>query len=157
MSHWGTQLWRILHGTAEKIGYIQNALIAQDEMREVIFLFNAVEAIMPCELCRKHYKEWRAKHPIRSWPDVYKGRPAEFREQIRRWLWELHEHVNQSKGIESSLPFEKLSTQYGNVELTKDYEQFRTILQTTSWVGKVQPLDIKVFTRHFTLLIKLRR
>lgn len=126
-------------------------------MREVLFLLNAVEAIMPCDLCRKHYKEWRAKHPIGSWPEVYKGRPGDFRERIRKWLWELHENVNRSKGLESALPFEKLSEQYGNVEFAKEYEQFRIILQTTGWVGKVLPQDIKVFTRHFTILNRLRR
>jgi hypothetical protein len=157
MSHWGTPLWKILHGTAEKIGYIQNSLISQDEMREVVFLLNAVEAIMPCDLCRKHYKDWKAKHPISSWPEVYKGRPGDFRERIRRWLWELHENVNHSKGLEHSLPFEKLSEQYGNVDLVKEYEQFRSILQTTGWVGKVLPQHIKLFTRHFTILNRLRR
>lgn len=157
MSHWGVPLWKILHGTAEKIGYIQNSLMSQDEMREMLFLLNAVEAIMPCDLCRKHYKEWRAKHPISSWPEILKGQPGEFRERMRRWLWELHENVNRSKGGEISLPFEKLPELYGSVELKKEYEEFRTILQTTSWVGKVQPQDIKVFTRHFTILIKLRR
>jgi hypothetical protein len=157
MAHWGLPLWKVLHGMAEKIGYLETPLLAQDEMRETIFFLYSVEAIMPCDLCRKHFKDWKAKHPIGNWPEKYKGRPGEFREQIRKWLWELHQNVNQSKGTENTVPFEQLTELYRSVDLLREYQEFRTILQTTSWVGKVLPQHIKMFTRHFTILNRLRR
>ena len=114
ISDWGPPLWKILHASAERAGAYSTEMRMVDEIRAWIRLLKTTEGVLPCPLCRNHYMEWRKAHPPE---DLLRYRGSIFKEELRRWLWGLHEHVNTHRGIqpEARLSFEDLSGAYASV------------------------------------------
>jgi hypothetical protein len=56
-------------------------------------------------------REWRLKHPIEN---IMGYRGEYFKDRLCSWLWELHESVNEEKGVlaEHRLPKESLGEKY---------------------------------------------
>ena len=90
-SEWGPPLWRLLHTLAERLGRQTVPLLAQDEFRAWIAVLQGVEGIMPCQLCRGHYRAWRTARPLEG---LFGSADAS-----REWLWALHEDVNERRGV----------------------------------------------------------
>ncbi len=94
-SEWGPRLWRVLHTLAERLGRQGVPLLAMDEVRAWIFLLRETGEVMPCALCRKHYKEWRKEHPLDAFLETRGG--GLLQQRARSWLWSLHEAVNRRR------------------------------------------------------------
>jgi hypothetical protein len=116
-SEWGPPLWRILHTLAERVGKQTVLMLAQDETRAWIGLLQHVEGIMPCQMCRGHYRAWRTR---RSLEGLYGGSDAS-----REWVWALHEDVNQRRGVtaEQGVPFARLTELYGPGRNRQEFQQ----------------------------------
>lgn len=96
-SDWGPHLWWLLHTAAEAIG--REGLprtMEQDERQSWILFLRVVGAVMPCALCRGHFREWQKAHPLERFLEV---RGAELRLAARRWVWRLHEKVNDQREV----------------------------------------------------------
>ena len=65
---------------------------------------------MPCKICRKHYSEWKLAHPLKTLG------LGDFRGNLRRWLYELHENINKRKGAKSPV-FEEVEGMYKDVQI----------------------------------------
>ncbi len=106
-SEWGPPLWRLLHTLAERLGRQTVPLLAQDEFRAWIAVLQGVEGIMPCQLCRGHYRAWRTARPLEG---LFGSADAS-----REWLWALHEAVNEQRGVaaEGRITFAQLGDVYG--------------------------------------------
>jgi len=103
---WGPHLWIVLHGYAEHAGSSID-WIQIDEIRAWIHMLRLTEGVLPCARCRAHYKEWRLQHPLE---DLLTRRDEMFKEDLRRWIWGLHESVNTQRDLtaDQHLPFEGL-------------------------------------------------
>jgi len=119
-SEWGPHLWKILHKCAEKCGKQTIQMLHEDEIRAFIHLLQIVDAILPCTLCEKHYREWRMKRP----PAFLGKTPAEFHEAATHWVWELHNHVNQMRGL-AIMPF---SEDFGTKDLQESLKTLMEVL-----------------------------
>jgi hypothetical protein len=97
-------------------------MLAQDELRAWIALLQGVEGIMPCQLCRGHYRIWKRKRPLEG---LYGGADAS-----REWLWSLHEEVNKQREVpaEQRVPFARLAELYGGTRTRQDLQQDINIL-----------------------------
>lgn len=127
-SEWGPPLWRILHTLAGRLGGHAVPFIQKDEARCWMLLLRAVEDAMPCQLCRSHYKRWRAAHPIEDFMPM--GGLA-LRLAAQRWLWALHDEVNRERGA-AALTFEEAEALYagrGNADLAADTEKVGALLK----------------------------
>jgi len=94
-TEWGPILWRILHGSAERAGTTPFVMYQADEVRLWINLLKQTAKILPCPTCSEHYRLYLAENPV----DVLKQMDySTIRDWIRRWLWILHNEVNQSFG-----------------------------------------------------------
>jgi len=79
---WGSSAWIFLYcivntfpenpSTIEKIHYEK--------------FFNDLKNVLPCTICRKHYKKWLVLMPI----DKY----LKSKESLKEWLFLLHNFVN---------------------------------------------------------------
>lgn len=91
-SVWGPGLWEVLHAVGAQGGR-SPASIRGDEERELKWLFNNLESVIPCAECRKHLVEYRRAHPV---PDGAEGFGA--------WVWTFHNAVNERLG-KAQVPF----------------------------------------------------
>jgi len=115
---------------------------------------------MPCALCRTHYKTWckktGASHPI----SAIQGRGEEFRVAARTWLWELHEEVNNSRGISMGTrpPLSEMPALYGSrttEALDADVQLFFTVLKEAALIHQVDGAAVRQFRASLGLLRKL--
>ena len=53
---------------------------------------------MPCAVCRKHYREWRKLQSLERFSGL---EGSYFQEEAERWVWALHDEVNQQRGVEA--------------------------------------------------------
>ena len=150
-TEWGPLLWQMLHGCAEKLGRAPNTLIFQDHRREMIFILRYTELIMPCQMCRNHYKEWRTKHPIDQFPDTQN----EFREAVRKWLYDLHEEVNQSHSKAGLIKIEDLPKKYGGFDLKDVGQRFFQLMDRALRLKAVGREELKKFNTHYTFLSRI--
>ena len=149
---WGPPLWKILHGIAECLGNQTIPMIATDEAHEIVFLLRDVEKIMPCQLCRNHYREWRKNHPLE---DLDRLRGFMLKTAVRQWVFDCHEHVNHSRNIESGFTVEQMPELYGNVDFKEAWGDFFTKVKLNTEVGLVSQSVLQNFHRRFGMLRKL--
>lgn len=145
---WGPSLWTILHIMAEKLGKQPVELLASDEAREIVFILRLTEHIMPCEKCRKHYKEYLKKNPI----DDFKDRRGEFlRQAVRLWIWKLHNTVNESNA-QPSFPVDELTNHYQRMDIGHAVKEFYPVINRSIALGLLASEPFKSFRRHCSLL-----
>jgi hypothetical protein len=83
--YWGPLLWKLLHLLAEPTHNSERLHIWK-------IVLHKTALIMPCEKCRKHLSEYLLAHKL---------------ENIRTYLWKLHNSVNERNGM-SLFPEEQL-------------------------------------------------
>jgi hypothetical protein len=149
---WGPPLWKLLHGIAEALGNQPVAMLATDEAHEIVFLLRDVEKIMPCQLCRTHYHAYRKDHPLE---DIDRLRGFMLKTGVREWLYNLHQEVNQSRGIESTITLEEIPEVYKNVNFKEAWGEFYTQIKSSTEIGLVSQTVLQNFHRRFGMLRKL--
>jgi len=149
---WGPPLWKLLHGIAECLGNQPVPMLATDEAHEIVFLLRDVEKVMPCQLCRNHYHQWRKEHPLE---DIDKLRGYMLKTGVRQWLYDLHENVNRSKGIESGITLEQIPELYKDINFKDVWGEFYMRLKQSTEVGLVSQTVLQNFHRRFGILRKL--
>ena len=107
---WGPLMWKLLHGLAEKIGKSKNV---NEELREWKRLLTHTGDIIPCDVCKKHYKEVLRHNPV---DQIIKMDTDVAYTFIRTWLWTLHNEINVENG-KPELPYTDLSPLYSTVDL----------------------------------------
>lgn len=149
---WGTPLWEILHSMAENIGNQKSPLLAVDEANEIVFVLRFVEDIMPCALCRNHYRVWRQRFPLER---LAKLRGEELRNEVRLWLYNLHENVNKDREVISNIVVEDLVTRYKGVDVGSQWDLYLQKIRTSKEMGLIKPGALQNFNRHLVILRKL--
>jgi hypothetical protein len=149
---WGPPLWKILHGIAEALGNQPVAMLATDEAHEIVFLLRDVEKIMPCQLCRTHYRAWRKDHPLE---EIDKLRGYMLKTGVRQWIFDCHESVNLSRGIESGFTVDQMPELYGNVDFKEAWGEFFTKVKVNTEIGLVSQSVLQNFHRRLGMLRKL--
>jgi hypothetical protein len=99
---WGPLVWKVLHGLAEKIGKSRSL---DEELREWKRLLTFTADVIPCDVCKKHYKEVLVDKPIGG---ILKMDAVMANIFVRTWLWTLHNEINVENG-KPELPFTELS------------------------------------------------
>lgn len=81
---WGPHAWYFLHAVAE--AYPNDP--TESDMEHYYTFFSTLRYTLPCPVCREHLKKVMEKTPI----------PLDSREQLRRWVIDIHNLVNQDLG-----------------------------------------------------------
>jgi hypothetical protein len=118
---WGPLLWKILHSLAEKVG----SKSFDEERREWNRLLTLTTDILPCTVCKAHYKEVIKANPIAP---VLKMTPTEARLFLRTWLWTLHNEINVGNG-KPELPFDELPALYGETDIRDTYWRLEPVMK----------------------------
>jgi hypothetical protein len=83
---WGPVFWHTIHIIA--IGYPTNPTYG--DKRAAKEFFEGLQFLIPCEMCRKHYRENLQKMPITPHLDK--------KTDLFRWTVQLHNEVNKATG-----------------------------------------------------------
>jgi hypothetical protein len=65
-------------------------------------LLNSLRYSLPCPQCKKHYNEYYATAPIVNFS----------KENVRAWLFQLHQHVNITNKKHEDYTIDKVEEQY---------------------------------------------
>ena len=106
---WGPILWGMLHGLAEKLG---KGYIYADEMIQWKKIIPLTADIIPCDICRDHYKEYLKANPINAFLKLPKTESPLW---IQRWFFTLHNEVNVGND-KPIYKFEDLAAAYGSID-----------------------------------------
>lgn len=130
---WGPPGWKYLHSVAHgfpdsprEYDALHGNPLGTTEANYKLF-FIAVGSTLPCHLCRESYSEFLRNNPVRT----------SSREELTRWLWEIHNEVNLKLGrTYESADFESVK---------QSYEKFRAKCPTnSSATGCTVPLHTTV-------------
>jgi len=146
-SEWGPLLWRLLHSLVQRAGTARHPSMLIDQRREILILLRTVELVMPCALCRKHYHEWRTRHPIEKLPEG-----SAFFVAVRKWLYDLHVNVNKSRSVENVVAVEDLEILYGKTVIGTVMQELTALLQNAVLLRAIDTESLKTFKAHCILL-----
>jgi hypothetical protein len=150
-TEWGPVLWSILHSLAEKVG-TPFKLYEADERRSLVKLFGAIAKMIPCPSCKEHYEEYLKEHPVAG---PIKDLPkADLRDFIRRWFWELHNWVNESKGI-PPFELEKVSEVHGSIKIRLALRQLQGPMEKAIKISGKQMMSYQEFNSCVIMLLSL--
>jgi hypothetical protein len=121
---WGPSAWKFLH--AVTFGYPVNPSIEQKNQYKAFF--KNLGFVLPCIYCRDSYQKFIECNDTILNDDVF-----ESRETITKWLYKLHNRVNEKLGMTYETTYEHVCTQN---------EAYRAKC-TPKQHGCNMPLDIK--------------
>lgn len=124
---WGPPMWHTLH----IISFNYPVHPTKKQKKEYYDYYNSMKYILPCGKCRENLKQNLKKHPLTR--KVFKNRHT-----LSRWVYDLHETINNMLGKDSGLTYEKVR---------ETYEHFRSKCSNKKEINKekgcVNPLHGK--------------
>lgn len=82
-SLWGRPTWMFLYCVVKTFPEQPSTR----QKREYLLFFHSISSILPCKLCRRHYRQWLRRHPIEDHLGCS--------EQLEAWLLDLHNYIRQ--------------------------------------------------------------
>jgi hypothetical protein len=128
-----------------------------DEIRAWIHLLRLTEAILPCPLCQKHYREWLKVHPLPAFLDMKST--AAFQEGAREWVWKLHNRVNEQRGV-AEMPLEEAIELYrerGTRDLQQSLEKLMEVLNRAKLQRQVDGALVRDWNQRLGLFRRFVR
>jgi len=122
---WGPRFWKLFHTLAECSGIELDPLTAKDELDAWIVLLKVQYHVMPCKLCKEHYKQWYSVNPI---DQIRSFSGLDRKKEIRNWLWGCHSAVNFSNG-KPVPPLDTLPLLYQKQSVEKEVSELNTMFQ----------------------------
>jgi hypothetical protein len=150
---WGPNAWKLLHGIAERIGNQSSMTLVSDERNELKLTLRHFWALLPCQKCQKHYKEWLIKHPPDSW--IVGPFGCDLQDSMRYWVYLLHEDVNQRREVISGINLESLEETYKDINLREQANALKSMYQRGLLIRVLNAETWKIAWKHLDLLIRL--
>jgi len=148
---WGPSAWKLLHGLAERVGNHTNQTMARDEQNELRIVLKDFWNLMPCRNCQEHYREWVRYNT----PDSFVNKGGGYlQEDMRSWLYKLHESVNQRREVTSGIKEDDLEAMYKSVNLRESATTLKSVYQRGIQTGVLKPEEWKRAWKHLDLLLR---
>jgi hypothetical protein len=107
---WGPCGWKFLHSVAATYDPQQSRGNDAAVRKHYATFFNMLEFILPCHLCRSHYRLMLLKRPVEQ--------HLQDALTLQRWVYDAHDDVNRANG-KTSPPFDTVLQMYNVVDRTK--------------------------------------
>lgn len=102
-SVWGPSMWHTLH----TISFNYPVKPTKQQQRQYCDYFLSLENVLPCGYCRKNYgKNLKETKFCKS---IFKNRNS-----LSRWVYKLHNHINQMLGKPKYLTYTAIRDRYEN-------------------------------------------
>lgn len=80
VSEWGPAAWTFLHAST----FAVPKQLSSEQQHAFKTFFTYLPEVLPCAVCREHYKQYVSRHPIQT----------STREELSKWLVGVHNNVN---------------------------------------------------------------
>lgn len=133
---WGPKLWAVLHAVGARAGRNSKALRI-DEEREIKWLLDHLETIVPCAECKQHIVGYRQRVilPVNTY-------------DTGEWISKFHNAVNVRLG-KQEVPFtEDLGKTTNILNAWIDYQN---VLKESMFRGTVRGEAVKEWNRHLRM------
>jgi hypothetical protein len=144
---WGSYVWKIIHIVSEQLGKNTNLFMQKDEMLYYKAFQRKVYYMLPCKICREHYKAY-----LKNIKDV---EYSNFKEDSKTFYLNLHNELNM-KNSTKQFTFEDLNIykEYTKEDLDKIFTEFTTLYRKYTNLHYIAYDELRDFNR---ILIILRR
>jgi hypothetical protein len=88
---WGPCFWTTMHIVSLGVSTAPSA----EEQEGIRKFYESLQVVIPCPLCRSHYKEALIAMPLRT----------RSRDELVEWVYDIHNYINQQLG-KSQMPWE---------------------------------------------------
>lgn len=102
---WGPAQWESLHNITFNYPYNPS----NRDKKNYYKYFMALSEVLPCCICKKHYKEH-----ILSGKHILDKKVFKNRETLTKWLYELHKHVCELVGYSYDITYEMLCKKHNS-------------------------------------------
>lgn len=109
---WGPHMWEVLHTIS--FNYPENPTSLDKEIHKNFYIL--VGKILPCDSCSNFYNSSIKKGITELNIEVFRNR-----ETLTRWLYNIHEAVNNKLGVEYGITYD---------DVVKKYESYKSICNT---------------------------
>ena len=150
---WGPKTWELLHGLSERIGNQPNTTLMRDQLNELRLTLRHFSALLPCQKCQKHYREWLISHPPETW--IQTNQIMNLQDSMREWIYQLHENVNRDREVISGVSLESLSEKYSSVNLRECATFLKSFYRRGNDIRVFKPDEWKKAWKHLDLLLRL--
>lgn len=125
---WGPFFWHTIHIVA--LGYPKNPTYTDKKCAKDFY--ESLAFLLPCAICREHYKEHLGKHPITTFLDS--------RTDLIKWTIEIHNSINKTlEKPEWTLP-----------EVLAYYEKVGSRNRSPVWTKEdMNEIDYRSFVKGF--------
>ena len=147
-AEWGATTWELLHGIAERVGNQPLIPLIRDEKNELRIVLRSFGALLPCQKCQTHYRDWVKRNP----PEQMLDKGGEYlQDALRDWVFRLHEDVNHRRDVNSGITADILRDKYLHVNLRANALVLKghykkgielRILKPSDWVDAWKHLDM---------------
>jgi hypothetical protein len=100
-SVWGPSLWHSLHA----ISFNYPHKPTKENKREYLNFFMGLRYVLPCKYCRDNFLKNIKKVPLNM-------KTMKNRETLSKWLYNLHEEINNMLGKKSNLTYNDVRNRY---------------------------------------------
>lgn len=83
---WGPIFWTTMHIVS--LGYPSKP--SEEDKAGAVAFFNSLSTVIPCPICKTHYKSFLAKSPVES--------AINDRQDLIHWVFDMHNNVNVQLG-----------------------------------------------------------
>jgi hypothetical protein len=150
-AEWGPNAWELLHGLCERVGNQTNITLIRDEQNELRFTLKNFWALMPCQKCQQHYREWLRKHN----PDSFLTKTGEYlQDDMREWVYRLHNNVNEQREAVVDFKESDLKSRYEKINLRAAANNLKTVYQRGLQLNILKPEEWKKTYKHLDLLLR---
>jgi len=151
-TEWGPVLWSILHGIAERVGTTPFLIYRADERRALIHFFKTIGPMIPCPKCKTHFEEYLKENPAE--PSLKTLPYEQLKPFVRHWFWDLHNVVNESKGV-ATFPEADLQATYGSIKIRMPVQQLRSPMMKAIKISGTQLLSYEKFNGAVLSLLSI--
>ena len=121
-AEWGPIFWNIIHGLAEKA---EKSIIREDEVREWQKFVKAIGEVLPCDICRDHYKRYTAQNPFTQIAKIPFNQVKDF---VKHWFWNLHNEINLGND-KPVFDYSLLAETYSAINLDDQYYRLLPVMK----------------------------
>ncbi len=84
--YWGSSMWNAIGAIA--LAYPETPTLK--EQLDITIFLNSLQNVLPCEICREHYKENLEKYPL--------SHAVSSQSNLIKWIIDIRNTINEQKG-----------------------------------------------------------